>query len=40
VLDAGVEHDFVDVAVESRVREAGELVYAGPVVVLFIGPIA
>jgi len=40
MLDAGFEHNLVDVAVESRVRQAGELVYASPVVVFFLGPFA
>lgn len=40
MLGAGFEDDFVDVAVESRVREGGELFDAAPVVVFFLRPLA
>jgi hypothetical protein len=40
VLSTGFEDDFVDVAVECRVRKGGELFDATPVVVFFLGPFA
>jgi hypothetical protein len=40
MLDTSVEHDLVDIAVESRVGQAGELVHASPVVVFLVGPLA
>jgi hypothetical protein len=40
ILVASLEHNLVDIAVESRVREVGELVHASPVVVLLVGPLA
>jgi hypothetical protein len=40
ILVTSLKHDLVNVAVESRVREVGELVHASPVVVLLVGPLA
>jgi hypothetical protein len=40
VLDAGFEHDFVDIAVESVVRQVGDLLYAGPVIVFLLRPLS
>ena len=40
MLGAGFEDDFVDVAVESRVGQGGELFDAAPVVVFLLGPLA
>ena len=40
MLGAGFEDDFVDVAVESRVGQGGELVDAAPVVVFLLRPLA
>jgi hypothetical protein len=40
MLGAGFEHDFVDVTVKGGVRQAGELVYASPVVVFLLRPFA
>jgi hypothetical protein len=40
VLGAGFEDDFVDVAVESRVGQGGELIDAAPVVVFLLRPLA
>lgn len=40
MLDASIEDDLVDVAVEGRVRQASELIHASPVVVFLLGPFA
>lgn len=40
MFGASLEHDLVDIAVESRVRQAGKLVHAGPVIVFLLGPFA
>jgi hypothetical protein len=40
MLDTSVEHDLVNIAVESRVGQAGKLVHASPVVVFLVRPLA
>lgn len=40
ILVTSLEHDLVNIAVESRIREAGKLLHAGPVVVFLVGPLA
>jgi hypothetical protein len=40
VLDTSLEHDLVNIAVESRIWQAGELVHTSPVVVFLVGPLA
>jgi hypothetical protein len=40
VLNTSLEHHLVNIAMESRIRQAGKLVHASPVVVLLVGPLA
>jgi hypothetical protein len=40
VLNTSLEHDLVNIAVESRIRQAGKLVHASPVVVFLVRPLA
>ena len=40
ILSPSFENNFIDITVESRVREGSELFDAGPVVVFFLGPFA
>jgi hypothetical protein len=40
VLNTSLEHDLVNIAMESRIRQAGKPVHASPVVVLLVGPLA
>jgi hypothetical protein len=40
MLNASLEHDLVNIAVESRIRQAGKLVHTGPVVVFLVRPLA
>jgi hypothetical protein len=40
MLVTSLEHNLVNIAVESRIRQAGKLLHAGPVVVLLVRPLA
>jgi hypothetical protein len=40
MLDASLEHNLVNIAVESRIRQVGELIYSSPVVVFLVRPFS